>query len=58
MANEQDRKEFEKRTSTLVQPPKPFPKVPDYMKRTPAYKEAWESWEKEVQKWIESGRGG
>ena len=55
MATELDRKEFEKRTSILIQPPKPFPKIPEAVKENPKYRAAWEEFDRQVAEWVKSG---
>lgn len=58
MASQQDKDEYARKVGRLVQPAKPFPKVPDVFKKKPEYKAGWEAYEKAVQEWIETGRGG
>lgn len=56
MANQQDKDEFDRLSGgSFVPPTKPFPRIPDIFKTRKDYREAWEQYEKEIQKWIESG---
>jgi hypothetical protein len=58
MATTQDKNEYDKKTGRLVQPAKAFPRIPNAVKENPKYKQAWEEYEKQIDEWVRTGRGG